>query len=232
MRYFLPLLVIGVVTVLLVVPRSWLESLASGAEGRRESLTFAILSTTYAVLVLLPVLSTGVLYACLRAVRGDTPRVRDLFVSFNEHRMYLASILFPLPVMVLAGLAPALVFLLGGVVGVRLAFVPFLVSDEGLHLVAAVRESWRRTSGYFWTVLGTILYPSVIGVVGFFLLLAGLGGAVMFFGAVLAQVSGGVVGTYELLAWLTLNGTIVVVPLALWPGLALATLFVAVKARG
>jgi membrane-anchored glycerophosphoryl diester phosphodiesterase (GDPDase) len=61
----------------------------------------------------------------------------------------------------------------GIVLAVRLAFVPFLVVDEGRGPVEALTESWNRTNGYSWTILGAAALAVVIILVGLVLLVVG-----------------------------------------------------------
>ncbi len=61
----------------------------------------------------------------------------------------------------------------GIILAVRLSFVPFLVIDEGRGPVEALIESWSRTSGYSWTILGAALQAVIIVIVGFIILIVG-----------------------------------------------------------
>src|SRR5260221_13298258 len=79
-RCFLELLLVGVVWLLLSAPSGWLRDSALGA--------------VYHVLVVGP-LGFGGMYAFLRAARGGTPDVNDLFVPFRQDywQTVLANIL-------------------------------------------------------------------------------------------------------------------------------------------
>ena len=128
------------------------------------------LSALYQILVGTPI-SFGAAYAWLRAVRGEQPRVDDLFVPFQRNWIsaVLAGLLFELVIIV----GFILLIIPGIFLAVRLSFVPFLVVDEGLGPVQALTESFARTSGYGWTILGAFLLGIVVVIVGLILLLVG-----------------------------------------------------------
>jgi uncharacterized membrane protein len=75
---------------------------------------------------------------------------------------------------------------------VRLAFVPFLVVDEGRGPVEALEESFRRTAGYSWTVFITGLLAMVVVIVGFILLVIGSIPATMLVSLAFASLDAGV----------------------------------------
>ncbi|GAA1840967.1 hypothetical protein [Agromyces salentinus] len=51
---------------------------------------------------------------------------------------------------------------LGFWIGTRVALVPSIIVLERVGIVAAVRRSWRLTTGFFWRTLGIILLVAVI----------------------------------------------------------------------
>jgi uncharacterized membrane protein len=63
---------------------------------------------------------------------------------------------------------------------VKLAWVPYLVVDERLDAVAAVRESWERTRGHGWTIFGIFLLAIPLMLVGLLLLIVGIIPALMW----------------------------------------------------
>lgn len=162
-RCFLELLLIGVVWALLSAPSAWL----------RESL----LGTAYHVLVLGPV-GFGGMYAFLRAARGETPDVNDLFVAFRSD--YVQAVLASLLVGALITIGFVLLVVPGFIVMVRLAWVPYLVTDEKLDAVAAVRESWQRTRGHGWTIFGIFLLAIPLLLLGALVLVVGIIPAMMW----------------------------------------------------
>jgi membrane-anchored glycerophosphoryl diester phosphodiesterase (GDPDase) len=80
----------------------------------------------------------------------------------------------------------------GIILSVRLSFVPFLVIDEGRGPVEALLESWRRTSGYGWTIFGAFLLGIVIFLVGLIILIVGSIPATMLIYLAFASLYAGV----------------------------------------
>ena len=161
-RCFLELLLLAIVWALLSAPSGWF----------RESL----LGTAYHVLVLGPV-GFGGMYAFLRAVRGGTPEIGDLFVAFRGD--YVQAVLASLLMGILISIGFVLLVIPGFIAIVRLAWVPYLVTDEHLDAVGAVRESWERTRGHGWTIFGIFLLAIPIVLVGLVLLVVGVIPALM-----------------------------------------------------
>ena len=161
-RCFLELLLLAIVWALLSAPSGWF----------RESLV----GTAYRVLVLGPV-GFGGMYAFLRAVRGGTPEIGDLFVAFRGD--YVQAVLASLLMGILISIGFVLLVIPGFIAIVRLAWVPYLVTDEHLDAVGAVRESWERTRGHGWTIFGIFLLAIPIVLVGLVLLVVGVIPALM-----------------------------------------------------
>lgn len=159
---FWTLLLIGFVAWLLV-------GVIGSVIGRLGSAGSAV-SFLYQILVATPI-SFGAAYAWLRAVRGLKPEVGDLFVPFQ--RNYISVVLAGVLLEIVVAVGFVLLIVPGIVLAVRLAFVPFLVVDEGLGAIQALQESWRRTSGYSWTLFGAALLAIVIVIVGLILLIVG-----------------------------------------------------------
>jgi hypothetical protein len=134
LRYsFIELLLIGAI---------WLAFAAFTAALHR---LFPPLAVAYHALVLAP-LAYGGLYAYLRAVRGERPRPIDIFAAFGEQ--YWPCVLANAIAHVLIGFGFALLLIPGVIALVRLSFLPFLVMDEQLDALEAIRESWARTRGH------------------------------------------------------------------------------------
>jgi uncharacterized membrane protein len=134
-RCFLELLLVGVVWMLLSVPSGWFGD--------------QLLGMAYHVLVLVPV-GFGGMYVFLTAARGGKPEVSDLFIAFRGD--YWQAVLAGLLVSVLIGLGTALLVVPGIIAAVRLAWVPYLVTDERLQAVDAIKASWERTRGHGLTI--------------------------------------------------------------------------------
>ena len=155
-RCFLELLLVGIVWMLLSAPSGWLGD--------------QLLGMAYHVLVLMPV-GFGGMYAFLRAARGGKPDVSDLFVAFRAD--YWQAVLAGLLTSALIGIGTVLLVVPGIIAAVRLAWVPYLVTDERMQAVDAIRESWERTRGYGWTIFAIWLLAIPLVLLG--LLALGVG---------------------------------------------------------
>jgi uncharacterized membrane protein len=149
-----------------------LEALVSLPVGFSNSLIFPLLmeemysdlfNAVYGIVVLAPV-SYGCSWVFLKAVRGETYRVTDIFFVFQQiGQVILANILVAL--IVVAGfimlLVPGIIF------ACKLAFVPYLVMDQKLSATEAVRKSWEMTKGHSWTIFW-------MGIISFFVIILGV----------------------------------------------------------
>lgn len=161
-RFALELLAVGIVWALLTAPAGYLNE--------------SVLGLVYHVLVLGPV-SFGGMYAFLRAARGERPEVTDLFVAFRGDywQVVLANVL-------MGGLITIgyLLLIVPGVIAtVRLAWVPYLVVEEGKPAMDALRASFERTAGHGWTIffIGLMAVPLLL--LGLLLLVVGIIPALM-----------------------------------------------------
>jgi hypothetical protein len=157
-------------SLLLIGFVAWLLVFIVSSILNRFGTVGGLLSFLFSVLVAGPI-SYGAAYAWLRAVRGERPVVDNLFEPFRGYwvRAVLANLLHEIVLVV----GFILLIIPGIFLSVRLAFVPFLVVDEGLGPVEALTESFNRTSGHFWMIFGTGLLGILIVIVGFVLLVIG-----------------------------------------------------------
>lgn len=144
--------------------------------GDATDALYALLFFAYALLFH-PVVDYGVSFIFLKGVRGDQVQIQSVFDGFKNYvNIILASLLvFGL---VIIGL---IVFIVPGIyVACRLAFVSYLVMDEGLDPVEAVEASWRLTKGHAFKIflLGVTCIFMFFG--GLVLLLVGVLPAIMW----------------------------------------------------
>lgn len=152
-----------------------------------------LLSTAYALL-LYPIVNYGADMIFLKSVRGDQVEVKRIFDGF---RNYINVVLASLLTFGLIGIG-LVVFLIPGIyVACRLAFVSYLVMDEGLDPIAAVEASWRITRGHAFKVFALGVLSVFIFIAGLALLLVGVFPAMMWikasFAALYLLITGNVV---------------------------------------
>lgn len=176
-RFFFPLLGLSIVGLIIESIGSGIQGLLAGNDPESMAATGAFISGLYSLVIGTP-LTYGLMYIYLRAARGHSPTLGDLFAPFT--RAWLPSILAAVLYSILVAIGFILLIIPGIIIGVRLGFVTFLVVDEGLGPVEAIKESWRRTSGHFWTIIGTALLAIPIVLVGILLLIVGVIPAIMW----------------------------------------------------
>jgi len=162
---FPELLLVAILWLVLAAPEGILHHTGSRA------------APLYNVFVTVP-LNFGALYVYLRAARGEPIDPMHLFHAFRT--AYVQTILTHLLFVVLVGAGLILLVVPGVIVAARLSFVAFLVVDERLDAVEAVRESWRRTEGFAGRILLLWLLGIPITLGGLLLLGVGVVPAVMW----------------------------------------------------
>jgi uncharacterized membrane protein len=121
-------------------------------------------------LLILPVFQYAASYIFLKAARNQNFEVKEVLDGFSKYpKIVLANLL----TMLLVFLGLVLLIIPGIIVICRIAFVPYIVMDQGLGPVAAVEKSWKMTKGHGWTIFGMGLLAIPIIIVGLLLLLVG-----------------------------------------------------------
>ena len=180
-EYFLELLLITAAYVALTLPTAGLWG-DNAAEFLSEYVSFnliifkiggapgaALFSIAYALLLQAP-LAYGIDYASLVAARSEVPNIGKLFSAFMN---YWNAVLANLLVFAITGMGFVMLIIPGLYFMVKLSFVSFLVVERKMDAVAAVKESWRMTTGYGWRIFGILMLALPIGLAG--LLFFGVG---------------------------------------------------------
>ena len=157
LRYFLLLLVLGLVSMPLGLLQLTAEQHSAGA------ILLRILGIGYMLLVY-PVFDYTSKYLFLQGVRREQVDIKNILRGFDY---YLNIILANLLMTALIGIGFLALIVPGIIVACRLAFVSYLVMDKKLDAIEAVEESWRMTKGFGWTIFG-------MGIVSFFIAIAGI----------------------------------------------------------
>ena len=121
-------------------------SLLSGGELALSGLLLAVLFTRP--------LRWGFAYLSLHAVRDEDAEPADAMASFHRYRdVVIANAL--ILVMVVVGLS---MFVIPGLlIHLRTRFVPYLILDEGLGPLSAIRESFELTEGLTLKLLAIVV---------------------------------------------------------------------------
>jgi uncharacterized membrane protein len=160
-KYFIELLVVILVLILFSIPMGIVNSFVDRATFGYSSLT--IFGIAYGIIVLGPI-SFGVNWLFLKAVRNEPFKTYDMFMAFqNIWNVVIANIL----VGVIVGIGIVLLIVPGIIFACRMAFVSYLVMDQKMEAIEAVKKSWEMTRGYSWTIFG-------MAIMSFFIAIAGL----------------------------------------------------------
>lgn len=162
-RYFGRLCLLYAVALAILFGQHVLAYTVGGLQG-------TLLGYVYALLVAWPV-EAGMLYACLRAIRGEIPRLADLFIA---RRAYFSTVLAMLLYVTLVVLGCLLFFIPGLIVSARLLPAIFLVTEDRLGPIEALRESWHRTTGHTGKLMGVIFTAIPVHLGGLLLFVIGL----------------------------------------------------------
>jgi len=159
-KYFLVLLLIGIIFVLISSASSVFN--IGQVRGGAGAVVLGLLSLAYGILLTNP-LGYGVSFTYLKAARGDTLNVKDMFEAFHNYwNAVLANLL--VGAIVIIGLI--LLIVPGIIFACKLAFTPYLVVDRKMEVIEAVKESWRMTGGHAWKVFLIFLLAIPIGIAG------------------------------------------------------------------
>lgn len=176
---FLVFLLAVLVVCVFMVPMN-----INGDGDNDGSALVGLLETAY-MFLLYPIINYGADLIFLRGVRGDKVEVKSIFDGFQN---YVNIILASLLTTGLIGIG-LVVFIFPGIyVACRLAFVAYLVMDEGLDPIAAVEASWRITRGHAWKIFVLGFASIFIFILGLILLIVGVFPALMWIKASFASL--------------------------------------------
>jgi uncharacterized membrane protein len=181
-KYFIELLVVIFVLILFSLPMGIVNSINDRIGFGYSSLT--LFSVAYGIIILGPV-SYGVNWIFLKAARNEPFKTYDMFMAFqNIWNVVIANIL----VGVIVGIGFVLLIIPGIIFACRMAFVSYLVMDQKLEPIDAIRKSWEMTSGYSWTIFGMAIMSFFIAIAGLICLGVGIFPAVIWIESAFASL--------------------------------------------
>ena len=157
-KFFLDLFLISLIVGAVWIPYSMMQSL----DGRHTAggVLLQMFGLAYLLLLIAPI-DYGSAFVFLKAVRGETFEVKDMFLAFEN---YLNVVLANLLHWAIVSIGIFFLIVPGIVFACKLAFVKYLVLDRKLDPVEAVKESWRMTKGHAGKIflMGLLAIPIVI----------------------------------------------------------------------
>jgi len=164
-KHFPELLLVLFVQILLSIPMGFTSVFFNMHYA--STYTTGFFNFIYGVLVLMPV-GYGTSWVFLKAVRGESFRVQDIFFAYQSFgNILLANLL----VFLIVGAGFIMLIIPGIIFACKLSFVPYLVMDEKMEAVDAVKKSWNMTNGHAGTIflMGiTSIFVAIGGFICFF----------------------------------------------------------------
>ena len=117
------------------------------------------------------VLDIGLVKIALKLTADQKPELADLFNHYPLFWKYLGGAILSGLIMfvgLILHIVPGIYF------AVRLQFVTYLIIDQGLGPIDAIKKSWEITGGNFWNLFLFGLVIVLINVLGFLALVVGL----------------------------------------------------------
>jgi uncharacterized membrane protein len=174
LKFFLDLFLITIIVTVIWIPLGMINSLDGALTPGRAILELFALA--YWFLLFNPI-DYGAAFVFLKAVRGESFEVKDMFFAFQNYwNVVLAELLTT--AIVCIGLF--LLIIPGIIFACKLAFVKYLVLDRGMDPVQAVKESWRMTKGHAWKIFFIGLLAIPIAIAGLICCLVGILPATMW----------------------------------------------------
>ena len=182
-KYFLEIFLIIIVMIAFSIPSFIFYAGEQFAQGAGYAFLL-LLGWAYSILLLYP-LQYGVSFACLKAARKEAPAVKDMFEVFQN---YWAAVLANLLVSIIVLFGLLLLIVPGIIFACKLAFVPYLIVEKRMDVIAAVKRSWHMTTGHAVTIFLMGCLAILIAIAGLIILCVGIVPAAMWIGVSFASI--------------------------------------------
>ena len=174
-KYFLELFLIGLLLIIISLPINLFSFIIRNSFSGFGMFIFVLFSAAYGILILGPI-QYGMYYAYLKAARGESVQVGDMF-AFKDN--YVNVMLAALLTNIIIGIGFMILIIPGIIFACKLAFVPYLVIEKKLDPVKALQSSWQMTEGYAMNIF-------VMGLLAIFITIGGI--IVFFVGVIIAAM--------------------------------------------
>jgi len=168
---------------------------ATGSLFSRGGSSFSGFSVFVSIFLSGP-LSFGASYFYLKAMRGDDFELTDVFTPFRENYLQVVLASFLSITIIVFGFL--LLIIPGFILAIRLSFVPYLVVDEGLEPVEAIKTSWEMTRDYSTRIFIFGLMSFGVIILGLMCMVVGVIPATMLIQAAFSSFYLGVRAEYEM----------------------------------
>ncbi len=171
---FIELLVVTLVYAVIQIPTGGIQIKPDGFEW--YLVPIVMLAIGYGVFISGPI-GYSVSWVFLKAVRREKIEIKDMFAVFD--RNYWNAVIAGLVTTIIIVIGIFMFIVPGIIFACRLAFVPYLIMDEKMEAMEALKASWAMTKGHGWTVF-------FMGLLAFLIVIAGL--LVLIFGVLISAM--------------------------------------------
>jgi hypothetical protein len=171
---FIELLVVTLVYAVIQIPTNGFSFRPDEFEWFLVPLV--LLAIGYGIFISGPI-GYSVNWVFLKAVRREKIEIKDMFSVFE--RNYWNAVIAALVTTVIVIIGLFMLIVPGIIFACRLAFVPYLVIDEKMEAMEALKASWAMTRGHGWTIF-------FMGLLAFLIVIAGL--IVLIFGVLISAM--------------------------------------------
>jgi len=174
---FVELLVVSLVYMVIQIPTGMMRfNLDGDHQFQLFMIPVVLLSMAYGIFIAGPI-GMSADWVFLKAVRREKIEIKDMFAVFE--RNYWNAVIAGLVTGIIIIIGLIMLIVPGIIFACRLAFVPYLVIDQKMEAMEALKASWAMTKGHGWTIF-------FMGFLAFFIIIAGL--IVFFFGVIISAM--------------------------------------------
>jgi uncharacterized membrane protein len=166
---FIELLVVTLVYAVIQMPTHGFQIKPDGFEW--YLVPIIMLAIGYGIFISGPI-GYSAQWLFLKAVRREKIEIKDMFAVFE--RNYWNAVIAGLVTTIIIVIGFFMLIVPGIIFACRLAFVPFLVIDQKMEAMEALKTSWAMTKGHGWTVFFMGLLAFLIVIAGFLVLIFGV----------------------------------------------------------
>jgi uncharacterized membrane protein len=178
---FIELLVVTLVYTIIQIPTNGIR--IKPDEFEWFMVPIVMLAIGYGIFISGPI-GYSVNWVFLKAVRREKIEIKDMFAVFE--RNYWNAVVAGLVTTIIIIIGLIMLIVPGIIFACRLAFVPYLVLDEKMEAMEALKTSWAMTKGYGWTVFFMGLLAFLIVIAGLIMLIFGVLISIMWLSAAFA----------------------------------------------
>ncbi len=167
--YFVELIVVTLVYAIIQMPTGMFQIRPD--DFHLFMIPIALMGIAYGVFIAGPI-GMSANWVFLKAARREKIEIKDMFSVFQ--RNYWNAVIAGLLKGIIIGLGIVMLFVPGIIFACRLAFVSYLIIDEKMEALEALKASWAMTRGHGWTIFGMGLLAILIVIAGILVLFFGV----------------------------------------------------------